>query len=1109
MIDDQQPLRLPKPTSEQLRVVHLTCERFEKAWRHDASVTIEQYLSGSTVELRPYLLEALVRSEIELRESSGGSIEPREFLQRFASESGIIARAFMPPDKLDELDSGDECQTVAGDDLSSLNGSKPSRLGHFEIRDEIARGGMGVVYRGWHAELRREVAVKCIRSGEFADERAIERFRREAQTVASLKHDGIVPIYEVGNEQGLYYFVMPLIEGDSLGKRLTRGPIDHRELARIARDSAIATQFAHDHGVVHRDLKPSNILVDQQGKVWVADFGLSTNVQANEATDDSSTPIDQGLSVTGQIFGTPAYMAPEQVQGQSNELTDVYGLGAILYTGLTGRPPHRAATVAQTFQQILENEPVAPRALDPQIPRDLETITLKALSKTASQRYASAKELANDLTRYLEGRTILAKPAAAPERIWRWVMREPAVASLALGIMAALAIGLGVSLRFYGLALANERIASANSKMAMDSVDEYFTRIADSPELGDKGLEALRRQLLSSALTFYERLASQEPSSLPLRERLAQSHERLGMIHAALGDQERADDEFQKMRFAYRDLRQQFPDNIEYQRSVIEAVAQRAQVFSDRTKYKESQGLVDEAVKLAETLVERKEDGLHDRVMLASLYSLRAENSTSLSNSEETKKSLSNASKLCDELAKIQADSLSAQSSQRLVRTFDRMASQFQHRSDFDATEKWCKLGIEFCQRQTASQQRSPQIRFFEARLHKNLNLLYTRTQRLDLATPEFERCNELLAELLKEHPLVFDYMDQKATLLSNAGGLFSMKGQFEQARQLTEESIAIQQQIIARQPDVAGHWAGLSNAYATLGAINRNSFKLSEAETALKLGIQASEKAARMAPESTGGIYFGINLRNSLAELYLAQKRFQDSLDILQPLTTAVETLVAKNQDMHPYRALATSIYRSLAICNRKLNDVPAALVAADKAITLFESLPAQVVSTGVTPRLLTDSLFTKAHSCFVEAKYPEATGAIDRALDVLTPRIEDAKTPAANAILFRAPRADFYDLKGQIAAANQEHAKAVVEYHQAIADQLLVMEYYKDQPVPLKMARDLHAPVQLHLARSLMQLNKRAEALQACDKAIEMNTADVEQAKSLRAEVETPALK
>ncbi len=132
--------------------------------------------------------------------------------------------------------------------------------------------------------------------------------------MASLKHDGIIPIYEVGNEQGLYYFVMPLIEGDSLGKRLARGPIDHRELARIARDSAIATQFAHDHGVVHRDLKPSNFLVDQQGKVWVADFGLSTSVQANEATDGAPTPSDQGLSVTGQIFGTPAYMAPEQVQ---------------------------------------------------------------------------------------------------------------------------------------------------------------------------------------------------------------------------------------------------------------------------------------------------------------------------------------------------------------------------------------------------------------------------------------------------------------------------------------------------------------------------------------------------------------------------------------------------------------------------------------------------------------------------------------------------------------------------------------------------------------------------------------------------------------------------
>jgi serine/threonine-protein kinase len=266
-------------------------------------------------------------------------------------------------------------------------------LGDYELAEELGRGGMGVVYKAQQASLGRTVALKMILRGAMPTPADLARFRSEAESAARLDHPAIVPIYEVGQHEGQPFFTMKYVAGTTLARRLADGPMNPREAAELLAPICRAIHFAHERGVLHRDLKPSNILIDEEGRPHVSDFGLAKRVET-----------DSGLTLSGAVLGTPSYMAPEQAAGKRGKVgreSDVYSLGTILYAMLTGRPPFQAATPVETVMMVVEQEPLPPRLVNPRADRELEMIALKCLQKPPELRYATAAELADDLEAYL------------------------------------------------------------------------------------------------------------------------------------------------------------------------------------------------------------------------------------------------------------------------------------------------------------------------------------------------------------------------------------------------------------------------------------------------------------------------------------------------------------------------------------------------------------------------------------------------------------------------------------------------------------------------------------------------------------------------------------
>jgi eukaryotic-like serine/threonine-protein kinase len=414
-------------------------------------------------------------------------------------------------------------------------------LGTYRVLDELGRGGMGIVLRGHDAALDRAVAIKVLRP-DLASGPTRDRLLHEAQAAARFKHDHVVSVYAVAmTPDGLPYIVMEYLAGPTLAQRITASPaLGLREAAELAAQVADGLAAAHQAGLVHRDVKPSNIMLDPAtGRAKLLDFGLARLAERCS-----------GLTQEGLVAGTPVYMSPEQARGQPrlDGRTDVYSLGMTLYEALTGEVPFRGKPHL-VLQQVLADEPRPPRQLNDSVPRDLETICLKAMAKEPARRYQTAADLALELRRFLRGEPIVARPVGRVERWWRWCRRNPRVATLSAALLLSLFGGLAAVTWQWRRAqaefqraetqLERGRVeharAEAGYQQARAAVDKYFLTVSADPALAKPGLLTLRKQLLEEAGRYYEDFLRQHAEDDSLLPELAKAARNIGLIAGFLG----------------------------------------------------------------------------------------------------------------------------------------------------------------------------------------------------------------------------------------------------------------------------------------------------------------------------------------------------------------------------------------------------------------------------------------------------------------------------------------------------------------------------------------------------------------------------------------------
>jgi serine/threonine protein kinase len=527
----------------------------------------------------------------------------------------------------------------------SRAGERWPEVAGYEILGELGRGGMGVVYQARQLRLNRLVAVKMILAGPHAAAHQQARFWREAEAIAAFRHPNIVHVYEVGEQNGQPFFSMEYVDGGSLARRIAATPQDPRAAAELVQTLARAVQAAHERGIVHRDLKPANILLQEIGvrseeiggnatrprlspphssllaphsySPKITDFGLAKYMEP--VPDGAANPAPGGLTHSEAVLGSPSYMAPEQAEGRPElvgSTADVYALGAILYELLTGRPPFKAATPLDTVLQVLHEEPVPPRRLQPKLSCDLETICLTCLQKKPGQRYASAAALAEDLRRFLAGDAIQAKPPSLWGLGMKWIRRRPALAALAFtlgaAVLALVAFGVwhNVQLSAQVREVRRQRQRADDTlQQALEAVK--FTPKLQGPEAYRPNIDAEQRARLDKALRFYEAILANADNALPeARERSAEAYAGMGQIHRFFGKPQEARLRFEEAMRQWQALVDEFPEEIRYQDGLAEATEGAAQDIDG----------LERARDLRERIVKREPDAPAQRHRLAVVY---------------------------------------------------------------------------------------------------------------------------------------------------------------------------------------------------------------------------------------------------------------------------------------------------------------------------------------------------------------------------------------------------------------------------------------------------------------------------------------------------------
>jgi serine/threonine-protein kinase len=785
------------------------CDRFEEAWQAGRRPRIEDYLEEMPAAGRATL-------ERELRA-----------LERAYDWSGHLPP--VPPTAW---------PTEPGGQGLAPPGSVPPPIAGYEILGELGRGGMGVVYRAWQRRLNRAVALKMILAGAHAAPATLARFRTEAEAAARLQHPHIVPIFEVGEHAGMPFAVLELVDGGTLAARLTGTPMPVRQAAELAATLARALDHAHHRGVIHRDLKPGNILLTTDGTPKVADFGLAKLIVGGGASPTQ----------TGEVLGTPSYMAPEQAGSQSGigPAADLYALGAILYELLTGRPPFKAETPQETIRQVVSAEPVAPSRLRPKLPRDLETICLKCLEKEPARRYSSAAALAEDLRRFLDGEPIRARPVSPPGRAWRWGRRHPveALSMMAVAaLLAAVAIGATVSSR-------RERQlrhrAEQNLTLARQVVEEMYNQVAEQLE-NQPGMDSYQRQILEKALRFYDGFALPQSRQPAMRHDAANASLRAGLIRARLGRMETAEAAYRRALTELATLVDENPANSEFRRSLASTFNALGGHCDVTGRHAEAEAAYQQALTLWDRLVRQHPAVAEYRLDQAITYHNLGNLHYRAGRSAETKRAYQRAVEIKEALVR---ENLRVEKYRlSLASSLQGLGNVYDDAHQAADAERLYRREVALLEELSRDDPGVDKYRSQLADAYHDLAILWSWNGHPDEALRHFGRALEIIERLAQAHPAVVDYREFLALYCTDLGRFQYEIGRREEGLRHLLRAASTYEALVRDHSEVPIFRGNLAWCLSYLGQLYNATGHRDEAGGSFRRALDLNEKLVRDDP--------------------------------------------------------------------------------------------------------------------------------------------------------------------------------------------------------------------------------------------------------------------
>jgi tetratricopeptide (TPR) repeat protein/tRNA A-37 threonylcarbamoyl transferase component Bud32 len=704
-------------------------------------------------------------------------------------------------------------------------------LARFQILRVLGRGAFGEVYQAYDSHLRREVALKVPRPEIFLTPMLRARFRQEARAAAGLDHPHIVPVYDAGEDGSTCFIASAYCPGVTLAEWLRRRsrPVAHKLAAELMVKLADAVEHAHNHGVLHRDLKPSNVLLDGPAKDGldddasaltprITDFGLAKLVDLEPDAQSQAA-----ATMSGVILGTPSYMAPEQADGRgasAGPAADVYSLGAILYEVLTGRPPLQGDSTFETLVLVKTQDPIPPSRLRPHLPRDLETICLKCLHKQPHARYASAKEMADDLRRFLAARPIIARPTPAYERAAKWVRRNPARATAAGAlIIAAVAFAVVISAANIGLkrerdrAEARRKEAVANLSKAREAVDRLLTRVSEERLRDIPHVEPIQRALLEDALEFYKDLARQSHGDPEILFEAGRAYRRVGKTYLWLGRDRESERHLNESLAIQTRLANAFPNVAVYRQEQAGAHLDLGKLARTQDQADKAISELDTAVASFRKLADADPTAAQYRAELAAAYNTRGMVNAEQNRPKESEEDYQRGLALLDELARQSPDALKFRANAAVIR--NNVAATMLESRRFAEAESMYRKNLELWETFSA---REPTVADHKSKLALTLDNLadvFVESGRPELAEQTLRRCVELRAKIVGDFPNTPYWKGRLANDQERLAAFAAARGELVDARRLYAEVVRHRRSLVAFDPNNRDDRVALARSYS------------------------------------------------------------------------------------------------------------------------------------------------------------------------------------------------------------------------------------------------------------------------------------------------------